>query len=261
MMKRSLLWIGLVVLLVSGCAATAPPPTTQPTAAGGEVTGEDILVLRFTTEEGELTRNLRVTPDGKTTWTYDGVKKTPSSVTVFVERDGKLVAYGGATPGIDPNAFLIGPGDVLDINVWKNADLTRTVPVRPDGRITLPLIGDIMAAGRTSRQLKDQISTELKRFMTSPPEVTVVVAEVHSYQVFVQGQVTAPGTYPISGTTTLVQVVAVAGGFTQFAATGRITLLRNAAEGTQRYVVDYDHIVSGRAPDVVLRPGDTIIVP
>ena len=93
------------------------------------------------------------------------------------------------------------------------------------------------------------------------PEVTVIVSAINSYKVFVQGQVATPGTYPIDGKTTLVQAIALAGGFGQFAATGRIVIMRQTAKGSERLLADYDRIVGGRLPDVVLRPGDTIIVP
>ncbi len=252
-------------MFTAGCATLGTPkPAPAPKAVAGEVADPDIIVLRFSTAEGEESRVLRVTPDGKTNWVYSGVKKTPASISVWVEHSGVLIPYGGgkaSSPAVDPNAFVIGPGDVLDINVWKNPDLSRVVPVRPDGRITLPLMGDVIAAGLTATELKTSLTTQVARFMTTSPEVTVIVAEVHSYQVFIQGQVQSPGTYPISGKTTLVQAIALAGGFGQFAATGRIAILRAAPSGTQRIVVNYDRVVDGRALDVVLRPGDTIIVP
>jgi len=166
---------------------------------------------------------------------------------------------GGALAAIDPNEFLIGPGDQLEVNVWKKTELSRQVTVRPDGRITLPLLGDVPAAGLSTDKLRDELNKQFGRYMTSP-EVTVIVTQVRSYQIFVQGQVVRPGSFQLTSRTTLVQAIGLAGGFTQFANTRSIVILRPVANGTQRFEVNYDHIVAGKTPDVPLRSGDTIIV-
>ncbi|MDP8223665.1 MAG: polysaccharide biosynthesis/export family protein [Candidatus Lernaella stagnicola] len=267
-MKQAFGVLVVLALLFSGCATISKStPPEPPKAVAGEVMEPDVIVLRFLTEEGEESRSLRITPDGKTNWGYSGIKKTPSAVSVWVDRNGTLIPYGGGggsekpSATVDPNAFVIGPGDVIDVNVWKNAELSRVVPVRPDGNITLPLMGDVRAAGLTVPDLKAILTKRVRDFMKTPPEVTVIIAEVHSYQVFIEGQVQSPGTYPISGTTTLVQLIALSGGFGQFANKGRITLLRQTADGTRRIVASYDRIIDGRSLDVILRPGDMIIVP
>jgi len=182
---------------------------------------------------------------------------------VWVQRGAVLVPYVNTqlmSPLVDAQEFIIGPGDVLDINVWKNQEVSRQVPVRPDGRISLPLLGDVAAAGYTPTGLKQQLQTLFARFIGNP-EVTVVVLQVHSYQIFVQGMVAHPGTYPIDGRTTLVQAISLAGGLGEFASRNKIVVLRQAIGGTKRFVVSYDDIVRGARPDEVLRPGDSIIVP
>lgn len=173
-------------------------------------------------------------------------------------------AAGGAPDAtqsqIDPNEFIIGPGDMLDVNVWKNPEFSRQVPVRPDGRVTLPLIGDMVAAGKTTDKLKVELRESFARYLNEPT-VTVIVIQVNSYRIFVQGQVAHPGIYPISGRTTAVQAIALAGGFTEFAARGRMLILRQTGGGSQRIPVDYDRIIGGKDNDVPLRPGDTLVVP
>ncbi|NLH47860.1 MAG: sugar ABC transporter substrate-binding protein [Myxococcales bacterium] len=177
-----------------------------------------------------------------------------------VSPDSAAVKPGNADAQIDTNEFVIGPGDMLDINVWKNPEFSRQVPVRPDGRITLPLVGDMPAAGKSTDQLKKELKEAFSRYLNEPT-VTVIVTQVNSYRIYVQGQVAHPGIYPITGRTTVVQAIALAGGFTEFAARGRLLILRQTAKGSQRIAVDYDRIVGGKDNDVPLRPGDTLVVP
>lgn len=180
--------------------------------------------------------------------------------TAAVSPDSAAVKPGNADAQIDTNEFVIGPGDMLDINVWKNPEFSRQVPVRPDGRITLPLVGDMPAAGKSTDQLKKELKEAFSRYLNEPT-VTVIVTQVNSYRIYVQGQVAHPGIYPITGRTTVVQAIALAGGFTEFAARGRLLILRQTAKGSQRIAVDYDRIVGGKDNDVPLRPGDTLVVP
>ena len=160
--------------------------------------------------------------------------------------------------------YIIGPEDVLDITVWKNADLSKTVQVRPDGRISLPLIGDVAAVSRTSAQLTEEISTRLKSYMENPT-VSIVVKEVNSYAIFVLGEVVKPGRYPLKSKTTLLQAVTLASGFTQVASRNKIVIFRFAKDGDplMKIKASYDDIVlrDGTNQNIELKPGDTIVVP
>jgi polysaccharide export outer membrane protein len=132
-----------------------------------------------------------------------------------------------AAPSANPSAtpYRIGPEDVLVISVWQNPELTRSVPVRPDGRISLPLLKDVVAAGRTPAELAEEIETRLKAYMTTAV-VSVIVAEVNSYSVSVLGKVARPGRYPFKAPTTVLEVLAAAGGMVEYAKTDEILVLR-----------------------------------
>lgn len=160
--------------------------------------------------------------------------------------------------------YIIGPEDVLEITVWKNADLSKQVQVRPDGRISLPLIGDVSAVGKTATQLTQEISTRLKSYMENPT-VSIVVREVNSYQIYVLGEVTKPGKYPLKSKTTLLQAITIASGFTQVAARNKIVIFRfgKEGEGLTKIKASYDDIVlrDGSDQNIELKPGDQIVVP
>jgi polysaccharide export outer membrane protein len=162
----------------------------------------------------------------------------------------------------DPdNAYAIGIGDVVEISVWKNPELTTTVPVRPDGRISVPLLGDIQAAGMTPLALKETLTAGFSEFVTAPG-VSVVIKEINSQKVFVTGEVATPGAYDLKPRTKLMQAIAMAGGLTPYAK-GRAIVLRDRGGKDRRYQIELDGIVSGRRPgdNLVLQAGDTIIVP
>jgi polysaccharide export outer membrane protein len=155
--------------------------------------------------------------------------------------------------------YRIGPEDVLEIVVWKNADLSKTVSVRPDGKITLPLIGELRAGGLTADEVRAEIKSRLERYKETP-EVSVTVADIRSYNLFILGEVRTPGRYQVKSSTTLLQALALAGGFTQFADTGGIIIVRrDTLSKEQRIRVRYKDLI--RQGDVALLPGDTIIVP
>lgn len=160
--------------------------------------------------------------------------------------------------------YTIGPEDILEISVWRNADLSKIVEVRPDGRISLPLIGDVTAVGRTASQLADTISAKLKDYKENP-QVSIVVKEVHSYVIYVLGEVAHPGKFPLKSKTTLLQAVTIAGGFTPVAARNKIVVFRFAESGEKdvKIKASYDDIVLREAggQNVLLKPGDTIVVP
>lgn len=160
--------------------------------------------------------------------------------------------------------YILGPEDVLEITVWRNVDLSKTVTVRPDGKISLPLIGDVSAVGKTTVQLADEISGKLKEYKENP-QVTILVKEVNSYAIYVLGEVAHPGKFPLKSKTTLLQAVTVAGGFTATAARNKIVVFRFAKDGTSQIKIkaSYDDIVlrEGSNQNIELKPGDQIVVP
>lgn len=161
----------------------------------------------------------------------------------------------------DPN-YVIGPQDVLDISVWKENELTRTVPVRPDGKISMPLLNDVRAAGLTPNQLAAQITTSLKRFVTDP-QVTVIVTQINSQRVYILGEVLRTGAYPLLPEMTILQALSSAGGFTPFANRKKIYMFRVENGKQVKYPFDYKAVIDGKRTDqnVVLKAGDTIVVP
>ena len=162
----------------------------------------------------------------------------------------------------DDPTYKIGTEDVLTINVWKEPDLSRTIPVRPDGKISLPLLNDVQAQGLTPLQLAASIRDGLKKFM-SEPEVTVIVSAVNSRKVYVIGEVTKPGPVPLLSGMTVLQALANSGNFTQFANTKGIYILRTENGKKVKYPFNYKAVVKGNNPeqDLELKAGDTIVVP
>jgi polysaccharide export outer membrane protein len=169
----------------------------------------------------------------------------------------------GEVPKAHDDTFTIGNDDVLVINVWKEPDISRTVPVRSDGKISLPLVGEVQAAGRTPLKLEQDIAARLKNFV-SEPEVTVIVQQINSQKFNILGQVNRPGTYPIANSATVLDAIALAGGFKDFAKQKAIYVLRQNADGTQsRLPFNYKEVVKGQnlAQNVKLQPRDTIVIP
>lgn len=161
----------------------------------------------------------------------------------------------------DPN-YTIGPQDMLDISVWKEPDMSKTVPVRPDGKISLPLLNDIQAAGLTPTQLAANITEELKK-LVKEPQVTVIVTQINSQRVYIMGEVTRAGAYPLLPGMTVLQALSSAGGFTQFANLKKIYVLRNENGKQVKLPFNYKDVVSGKASseNVEVKAGDTIVVP
>lgn len=176
-------------------------------------------------------------------------------------RGQKAVGAQAKAPSQD---YLIGPEDVLEILVWKNADLSRVVNVRPDGKFSLPLIGDVQAAGRTTVQLAEQIIEKLMAYYKERPHVSIVVQQVNSYAFYILGEVRNPGRHIMKGGATILQGITLAGGFTEFASTNKILLLRIENSNNNKEIrmkVRYKDIISGKQDNILLKPGDTIIVP
>ena len=157
--------------------------------------------------------------------------------------------------------YRLVPGDKLRIEVYRDAQLSQSLQVRPDGKITLPLVGDVPAEGRTSAELRDALVTSLKDYNTNPV-VTVIVVETVPPVFYVMGEVNTPGTFQIKGQVSALQALAMAGGFKDFAKTKNIRILRKGARGAQQTVgFNYKEAAEGRGPAVFMQPGDTIIVP
>lgn len=158
--------------------------------------------------------------------------------------------------------YTIGPGDVLQVTVWQNADLTTRVTVRPDGMITLPLVGEIPTAGRRPTQVQEEITRRLTRFLTTPASVTVTAAEINSYRLYVLGQVTNPGELRPRSAVKVLQALALAGGLTRFADADAIIVVRHNARGQCRLPFSMSEVVEGgRMEDnFVLESGDTVVV-
>jgi len=159
-------------------------------------------------------------------------------------------------------SYVIGQGDLLEIFVWRNEQLSREVVVRPDGKISLPLIQDVQAEGLRILQLKEQITRRFSEYLEHP-KVTVIVKEINSYKVSVLGRVVKPGVYPITGNTTLVEAISMAGGFTEWANRRKITVIRNEGDKKKKLRVNYKKIISGKDPsqNITLQRDDTIVVP
>jgi polysaccharide biosynthesis/export protein len=158
--------------------------------------------------------------------------------------------------------FIIGNDDVLAINVWKEPDISRSIPVRSDGKISLPLVGEVQAAGQTPAALEKDIASKLKNYI-SEPEVTVMVQQVNSQKFNILGQVVRPGAYVIANSPTVLDAIALAGGFRDFAKQKSIYVLRQGPDGETRLPFNYKDVAQGKnmSQNIKLQPRDTIIVP
>lgn len=182
-------------------------------------------------------------------------KKPTQEAAAPVEKSGPVAATSDAD-------YVIGADDVLHINVWKEPETTATVPVRPDGKISLPLLNDIQAAGLTPAELTAQITQKLKKFLADP-RVTVIVTQINSRRVYILGEVGRPGAFPLLPNMTVLQALSSAGGFTQYANSSKIYVLRNENGAQARYAFNYKEVIRGQKPEqnILLKPGDTIVVP
>ncbi|MFN7978424.1 MAG: polysaccharide biosynthesis/export family protein [Vicinamibacterales bacterium] len=165
----------------------------------------------------------------------------------------------GVTP---PSDYLIGPDDVLGVIVWREQDLSTDVKVRPDGKVSLPLVNDIQAGGLTPEQFREKVTAAVTKFVESP-SVTIIVRQINSRQVFVLGEVVKPGPYPLTAPTTVLQLLALTGGPTPYAKLDEIAVMRTVDGKTSRFLFNYKEVSRGRKieQNIMLRPGDTVIVP
>jgi polysaccharide biosynthesis/export protein len=160
------------------------------------------------------------------------------------------------------SGYIVGDSDVLHVNVWKEAEVTQTVVVRTDGNISLPLINEVKVSGLTPLQIQELVAEKLKSFLNNP-QVTVTVTEIHSKRAFITGEVVRPGTYSLNAETTVLQLIAQAGGFTPFAKKDNIVVLRTGDGQQMRLKFKYKEVVQGKKTEqnIALHPGDTVVVP
>jgi polysaccharide export outer membrane protein len=162
--------------------------------------------------------------------------------------------------GAPPDVYRIGPEDTLAISVWKNGDLTRQVAVRPDGKISLPLLNDVQAAGLSALELRDVLTQKLGAYMSNP-EVSVIVSDIRSFKVSIIGEVNRTGRFELRSWTTVLDLLAQAGGFTQFASRSKIVILQPDGKTVKRIPFNYNKVAAGEQENFYLRNGDIILVP
>ena len=174
---------------------------------------------------------------------------------------GAVAAAPAIETAPDPREYRIGPEDVLEIAVWKNPDLTRErIPVRPDGKVSLPLVNDIQAAGLTANELRAQLAERLSPFIQAP-EVSVIVREMNSFKVSVTGNVNMPGQYPVRSEATVLDMISRAQGFNAFADKGSIRVIRREAESQRLLKFNYNDAINARpGANFLVQPGDVVIV-
>ena len=169
-------------------------------------------------------------------------------------------ARAEAGRGTAPAEYRIGPEDVLQILVWKNEAMSRSVTVRPDGKISLALLNDIQASGLTALELREVVTKKLAEYIPTP-EISVIVAEVRSFKVSVIGEVTRPGRFELKSWTTALDALALAGGFTQFAARSKVVILHPEGTTMKRIPFNYNKVAAGEQENFYLRNGDIVLVP
>lgn len=167
-----------------------------------------------------------------------------------------------APPPPDQERYRLGPEDVLEVSVWKEPDMTKQLVVQPDGKIFYPLVGEIRAAGKTVKQLQEEISKRLEKFVTDA-SVTVILLKTQYYKFFVTGKVNKPGEFPVARPTSVLQAIAMAGGLTPFASPGNIKVVRRVGGMDEIYSFNYKDVSKGllMSQDILLQPGDVVVVP
>ena len=193
-----------------------------------------------------------------TTATAPSTLRTPTGVKPGAKQPEVAPVQGTAVPA----DYLIGPDDVLQVVFWQEKDLSAEVVVRPDGKISLPLINEVQASGTTPAQLRTTIMQAASRFVTDP-SLTIFVKTINSRKVFVMGQVNKPGPYPLNDSMTVLQMLATAGGLMEYAKGGKITVMRNEGGQTKSFKFNYNDVAEGKnlQQNIALKPGDTIVVP
>lgn len=175
---------------------------------------------------------------------------------------GSASAAPASPAAVVPAGYVIGPDDVLSIVFWRDKEMSADVVVRPDGKISLPLLNDVQAAGLTPEQLRAKL-TEAAGKLMEEPTVAVGVKEIHSRKVFITGNVAKPGTYPLSGDMNVLQLIALAGGLAEYADSKNIVIMRNAGGQAESFKFNYKDVVKQKnvQQNILLKPGDTVVVP
>jgi polysaccharide export outer membrane protein len=184
----------------------------------------------------------------------------PLSVFSQQNQDAVSTAKVQGEVAADSDSYIIGPEDVLNIYVWREESLSKTIPVRMDGKISLPLVDDVRASGLTPLQLKEILVTKLKNFIDNP-NVSVTVMEANSFKVYVSGQVKNPGVFKLRSETSFLQLMTMTGGFTDWADRKNILIIRKEKGEDVRITVNYKKIIEGEASDIAIKRGDTVIIP
>jgi polysaccharide biosynthesis/export protein len=186
----------------------------------------------------------------------------PAATAQSVPPAAAAAAAPRATDPLVPPGYVIGPDDVLSIVFWKDKDMSAEAQVRPDGRIALPLINEVQAAGLTPAQLREKITEESKKYMEDA-SVTVVIRQINSRKAFITGEVSKPGTYPLTSPTTVMQLIAMAGGLREYADSKKIVIMRSENGKQTRLPFNYKDILEGKnlQQNIELKPGDTVVVP
>jgi polysaccharide export outer membrane protein len=187
---------------------------------------------------------------------------TPSPAPATAAKPASTDSLPKSATGVRPDSYIIGAEDVITVYVWKEPEMSQKVPVRPDGMISMPLLGEIKAAGYTPVQLGQQLTEAMKKLI-SDPQVTVIVTEVRSLSFNIVGEVTRPGYFPLTRRMTVLDAIAMAGGFKDFAKTKKIYVLRTSNGTQERLPFNYKDVINGKNPqqNIELEPRDTIVVP
>ena len=186
---------------------------------------------------------------------------TPPATPAATAPSAAAASANASVPAV-PVDYVIGAEDVLSVVYWRDKDMTGDVSVRPDGKISLPLLNDVQAAGLTPAQLRDRLVEVSKQYFEDP-SVTVVVKQMNSHKVFITGEVNKPGPYPLVGPTTVLQLISIAGGLRDYADSKKIIIVRTENGRPMSYPFNYKDVVTGKnlRQNVELKPGDTVIVP
>jgi polysaccharide export outer membrane protein len=181
---------------------------------------------------------------------------------VLAGAGSRTPAAASRFPSPEDAGYRIGPEDMVQVSVWNNEAMSRTAPIRPDGKISMPLLNDVQAAGLTPMELRDELMKRLAEYMPHP-EVSVVVTEVRSFKVSVIGQVPKPDRYQLRSAATVMDVLAMAGGFTEYASRSRVVVIRSSGDRSERIPFDYEKVRNGdpSQANFQLRPGDIVLVP
>ncbi|MGH9601611.1 MAG: polysaccharide biosynthesis/export family protein [Terriglobales bacterium] len=221
-----------------------------------------------TSKKGNSTKQTVASQPAQVTPAPAAAAPAPEKPAADAERPTTMVAKAAEMPEVRPASgaespdYVIGAQDFLNINVWKEPELSMAVPVRPDGSISLPLINDVNATGLTPMQLAAHITARLKQYLAEP-RVTVIVTQINSRRFYVLGEVGRPGAFPLLPNMTVLQALSTAGGFREFANPSKIYVLRNENGKAKKYPFNYKQVIAGKniEQDIQLKPGDTLVVP